>query len=46
MYRATADIVFSTSPIGSLPRPDWFTDDLKTRTFLPAMVNSRFREQT
>ena len=45
MYRATADIVMPTSLIGSLPRPDWFTENLGTRTFLQAMVDSRFREQ-
>ncbi len=45
MYRATADIVLPTSLIGSLPRPDWFTENLGTRTFLQAMVDSRFREQ-
>ena len=45
MYRATADIVLPTSLIGSLPRPDWFTENLGTRTFLQALVDSRFREQ-
>ncbi len=45
MYRATVDIVLPTSLIGSLPRPDWFTENLGTRTFLQAMVDSRYREQ-
>lgn len=45
MYRATADIVLPTSLIGSLPRPQWFTENLGTRTFLQAMVDSKFREQ-
>ena len=45
MYRATADIMLPTSLIGSLPRPDWFTENLGTRTFLQAMVDSRYREQ-
>ncbi len=45
MYRATADIVLPTTLIGSLPRPDWFTENLGTRTFLQAMVDSKFREQ-
>ena len=45
MYQATADIVLPTALIGSLPRPDWFTEDLGTRTFLQAMVDSRYREQ-
>ena len=45
MYRATADIMLPTSLIGSLPRPAWFTENLGTRTFLQAMVDSGFREQ-
>ncbi len=45
MYRATADLMLPTSLIGSLPRPDWFTENLGTRTFLQAMVDSRYREQ-
>ena len=45
MYRATADIVLPTSLIGSLPRPEWFTENLGTRTFLQAMVDARFRDQ-
>jgi 5-methyltetrahydropteroyltriglutamate--homocysteine methyltransferase len=45
MLRATADIVLPTSIIGSLPRPSWYTENLGTRPFLDAMVNSRFREQ-
>jgi 5-methyltetrahydropteroyltriglutamate--homocysteine methyltransferase len=45
MLRATADIVLPTTIIGSLPRPSWYTENLGTRPFLDAMVNSRFREQ-
>ncbi len=45
MYRSTADIMLPTSLIGSLPRPHWFTEKLGGRTFLQAMVDSRFREQ-
>ncbi len=45
MYRATADLMLPTSLIGSLPRPDWFTENLGSRTFLQAMVDSRFRDQ-
>jgi len=45
MYRATADIKLPTALIGSLPRPAWFTENIGTRTFLQAMVDSNFREQ-
>ena len=45
MYRATADIMLPTTLTGSLPRPDWFRENLGTRTFMQAMVDSRFREQ-
>lgn len=45
MYKASADVVMPTSIIGSLPRPSWFTENLGTRTFLQAMVTSRYREQ-
>jgi 5-methyltetrahydropteroyltriglutamate--homocysteine methyltransferase len=45
MLRATANIVLPTTIIGSLPRPSWYTENLGTRPFLDAMVNSRFREQ-
>ena len=45
MYRATADIMLPTSLIGSLPRPEWFSQNLGTRTFLQAMVDAQFRDQ-
>ena len=45
MYRATADIMLPTTLTGSLARPDWFRGNLGTRTFMQAMVDSRFREQ-
>jgi 5-methyltetrahydropteroyltriglutamate--homocysteine methyltransferase len=45
MLTASKDITMPTSIIGSLPRPSWFTENLGTRSFLQAMVNSRFREQ-
>lgn len=45
MFRATADITLPTTVIGSLPRPTWYTENLGSRSFLRAMVNSRFREQ-
>ena len=45
MLKASADIIMPTSIIGSLPRPNWYTENLGTKSFLQAMVNSRFREQ-
>ncbi len=45
MYRATKDIVLPTTITGSLPRPSWYTEDLGLRTFMDAMVSSRYREQ-
>jgi 5-methyltetrahydropteroyltriglutamate--homocysteine methyltransferase len=45
MYKASADIALPTSIIGSLPRPNWYTAVLGSRSFLEAMVNSRYREQ-
>ncbi len=45
MLVATTDLILPTSIIGSLPRPSWFTQNLGTRTFLQAMVDSRYREQ-
>jgi 5-methyltetrahydropteroyltriglutamate--homocysteine methyltransferase len=45
MLKGSANIVLPTSIIGSLPRPHWYTENLGHRSFLEAMVNSRFREQ-
>ena len=45
MYKASAGITLPTSIIGSLPRPNWYTAVLGSRSFLEAMVNSRYREQ-
>ena len=45
MFKATASIVLPTTIIGSLPRPSWYTMNLGNKSFLEAMVNSRFREQ-
>ena len=45
MYKATANIALPTTIIGSLPRPAWYTANLGSKSFLEAMVNSRFREQ-
>src|SRR5436190_14077091 len=45
MLKATAGKLLPTTITGSLPRPSWYTENLGTRSFLDAMVNSRFREQ-
>src|SRR5438445_12327027 len=45
MYKASAGIALPTSIIGSLPRPGWYTAVLGRKSFLEAMVNSRYREQ-
>ena len=45
MFKASADLMLPTSIIGSLPRPSWFTENLGRRSFLEAMVDTRYREQ-
>src|SRR5918911_3819970 len=45
MLKATAVKVMPTTITGSLPRPSWYTENLSTKSFLDAMVISRFREQ-
>ncbi len=45
MFRASANAVLPTSIIGSLPRPSWYDEVLGSRSFLEAMVSSRYREQ-
>ena len=45
MLKATAGKLLPTTITGSLPRPSWYTENLGTKSFLDAMVNSRFREQ-
>ena len=45
MLKATAGKVMPTTVIGSLPRPSWYTENMGTRSFLDAMVTTRFREQ-
>ena len=45
MLKATAGITLPTTVNGSLPRPSWYMDNLGTKSFLDAMVFSRFREQ-
>ena len=45
MFKASANVMLPTSIIGSLPRPSWYTAVLGNKSFLEAMVNSRYREQ-
>src|SRR3954467_1029008 len=45
MLKATAGKVLPTTVTGSLPRPSWYTENLGLKSFLDAMVISRFREQ-
>jgi 5-methyltetrahydropteroyltriglutamate--homocysteine methyltransferase len=45
MLTATAELTLPTTITGSLPRPSWYTENLGARSFLEAMVTSRFREQ-
>ena len=45
MLTTTADIVLPTSIIGSLPRPSWYTENLRGRNFLHAMLDTKYREQ-
>src|SRR6476620_5092557 len=45
MLKATGGKMLPTTITGSLPRPSWYTENLGTRSFLDAMVLSRFREQ-
>src|SRR3984957_11185618 len=45
MLNATKNKILPATIIDSLPRPSWYTENLGTRSFLDAMVNSRYREQ-
>jgi 5-methyltetrahydropteroyltriglutamate--homocysteine methyltransferase len=45
MLNATAKTMLPTTVTGSLPRPSWYTDNLGSKSFLDAMVSTRFREQ-
>ena len=45
MLTASAGKPLTTSIIGSLPRPSWYTAQLGTKAFLDALVNVGFREQ-
>jgi hypothetical protein len=45
MLKATAGKIMPTTITGSLPRPSWYTENLSLKSFLDAMVISRFLEQ-
>ncbi len=45
MYKATAGIILPTTITGSLPRPNWYTQNLGGRNFREAMVDRFYREQ-
>jgi len=45
MFKASAGKTLPTSIIGSLPRPSWYTVALGAKSFMEAMLNSRYREQ-
>ena len=45
MLRVTANQLLPTTITGSLPRPSWYTENLGLKSFLTAMVETRFREQ-
>src|ERR1700746_3311437 len=45
MLKASLDKILPTTITGSLPRPSWYTENLGIKSFLDAMVISRFREQ-
>src|SRR3989442_4477268 len=45
MLKATAGKLLPTTITGSLPRPSWYTENLGIKSFLDAMVISRFRQQ-
>jgi 5-methyltetrahydropteroyltriglutamate--homocysteine methyltransferase len=45
VLKATAGKIMPTTITGSLPRPSWYTENLGIKSFLDAMVLSRFREQ-
>src|SRR5438046_3083817 len=44
MLKASAGKLLPTTITGSLPRPSWYTENLGNRSFLEAMVFTRFRE--
>ena len=45
MFTATANLPLATTVTGSLPRPAWYTANLRGRAFAVAMADLTFREQ-
>src|SRR3989441_12104978 len=45
MLRVTQDLVLPTAITGSYPRPLWFNESLRGRSFKSALGDSIFREQ-
>ncbi|MBI2131515.1 MAG: cobalamin-independent methionine synthase II family protein [Candidatus Tectomicrobia bacterium] len=45
MYTATKDLKLPTTITGSVPRPAWYTENLRGRPFRVAMAEKNFREQ-
>jgi 5-methyltetrahydropteroyltriglutamate--homocysteine methyltransferase len=45
MFKATKDLTLPATITGSLPRPDWYTENLGSRPFRDALADARFREQ-
>src|SRR5262245_1707852 len=45
MLKVTQDLIMPTAITGSYPRPLWFTESLRGRSFKAALGDSLFREQ-
>ncbi len=45
MIKTTRDLKLPTTITGSLPRPDWYTENLGARPFRDALADARYREQ-
>ena len=45
MFVATKELTLPTTITGSLPRPSWYTANLRTQTFRDALADAHFREQ-
>jgi methionine synthase II (cobalamin-independent) len=45
MLQVTQDLIMPTAITGSYPRPLWFNESLRGRSFKAALGDSLFREQ-
>ena len=45
MSKTTKDLTLPTTITGSLPRPEWYTENLGSRPFRDALADARYREQ-